>query len=175
MKAMVRRSLFRLFVIVAGLGLVVSSVVAGGQDDTSKRGRKYKLPLPTARVEVTILRDFNGKPIENAAVVFHPMAGEKDEGNMELKTNEDGKAIIDVLPLGDTVRLQVIAKGYQTYGEDYKIDRPSIAIEVKMKRPGAQYSIYEAHDNSGAAVKPATPPADSSRPTASCSWRPTSQ
>ena len=160
MKAMLRRSIFRLFVFVAGFGLVVSSFVAHGQEDTTKRGRKYKLPPPTARVEVTILRDFNGKPIENAAVVFHPMAGDKDQGNMELKTNEDGKAIIDILPIGDTVRLQVIAKGFQTYGEDYKIDRASLAIEVKMKRPGAQYSIYEAHDNSGAA-KPATPPANS--------------
>jgi hypothetical protein len=162
MKAMVRRILFRLVVFVAGFGLVASSLIASGQEDTSKRGRKYKSPPATARVEVTILRDFNGKPIENAAVIFHPMAGDKDEGNMELKTNEDGKAIIDVLPLGDTVRLQVIAKGYQTYGEDYKIDKSSLAIEVKMKRPGAQYSIYQAHDNSGAA-KPATPPADSTK------------
>lgn len=81
---------------------------------------------------------------------------------MELKTNEDGKAVIDVLPLGHMVRLQVIAKGYQTYGEDYKVDRPSLVIEVKMKRPGAQYSIYEAHDGSpvGGGGKPAeVPPA----------------
>ena len=178
MKAMLRRSIFRLFVFVAGFSLVVSSFVAHGQEDTTKRGRKYKLPPPTARVEVTILRDFNGKPIENAAVVFHPMAGDKDQGNMELKTNEDGKAIIDILPIGDTVRLQVIAKGFQTYGEDYKIDRASLAIEVKMKRPGAQYSIYQAHDGSPVGGKtpdpppakdatpppPATPPAQSTPP-----------
>ena len=43
---------------------------------------------------------------------------------MELKSNEDGKTIIDVLPIGDTVRLQIIAKGFQTYGQDYKIDKP---------------------------------------------------
>jgi len=157
MKAMPRRSLSHLVVCLAAFGLVAASLTASGQDE-NKRGRKYKAPPPTARVEVTILRDFNGKPIENAAVVFHPMENGKDEGNMELKTNEDGKAIIDVLPLGDTVRLQVIAKGYQTYGEDYKIDKPSLAIEVKMKRPGAQYSIYEAHDNS------APKPADTAKP-----------
>jgi hypothetical protein len=167
MKAMLRSSIFRLFVIFAGFSLVVSSLAAHGQEDNTKRGRKYKSPPPTARVEVTILRDFNGKPIENAAVVFHPMAGDKDEGNMELKTNEDGKAIIDVLPLGDTVRLQVIAKGYQTYGEDYKIDKPSLAIEVKMKRPGAQYSIYQAHDGSPVGGKtPTPPPAKDSAPPA---------
>jgi hypothetical protein len=60
-----------------------------------------------------------------------------------LKTNEDGKTIIDVLPMGDTVRLQIIAKGFQTYGEDYKIEKADMAIEIRMKRPGQQYSIYK--------------------------------
>jgi len=137
-----RRSLFRVFVFVAGLGLVACSLAAHGQDDSNKRGRKYKAPPPTARIEVTILKDVNGKPVENAAVIFHPMEGEKDKGNMEQKTNEDGKTIIDVLPLGDTVRLQVIAHGFQTYGEDYKIQKPEMTIEIRMKRPGEQYSIY---------------------------------
>jgi hypothetical protein len=125
-------------------------MLAASAQDSPKRGRKYKSPPPTARIEVTILRDVNGKPIENAAVVFHPMQGEKDKGNMELKTNEDGKTIIDVLPIGDTVRLQVIAKGFQTYGEDYKIDKAAMAIEIRMKRPGEQYSIYKNHDGSQA-------------------------
>jgi hypothetical protein len=120
-------------------------VLTAQNSSNDKRGRKFKAPPPTSRVEVTILRDSNGKPIENAAVVFHPMEGEKDMGNMELKTNEDGKTVIDVLPIGDTVRLQVIAKGFQTYGEDYKIDKAEMAIEVKMKRPGEQYSIYKPH------------------------------
>ena len=64
---------------------------------------------------------------------------------MELKSNEDGKAIIDVLPIGETVRLQIIAKGFQTYGQDYKIEKSEMAIEVRMKRPGEQYSIYKEH------------------------------
>ena len=143
---MVRRILFRLSVLLAVFGLVLSSLASNAQDtDTSKRGRKYKSPPPTARIEVTVLRDTNGKPIENAAIIFHPMLGEKDKGYMELKTNEDGKTIIDVLPIGDTVRLQVIAKGFQTYGEDYKVDKAELAIEIKMKRPGEQYSIYKNH------------------------------
>jgi hypothetical protein len=138
--------LSRFTVIVAVFSLAAGSLAAAGQDEISKRGRKYKAPPPTARIEVTVLRDSSGKPIENAAVVFHPMEGEKDKGNMELKTNEDGKTIIDVLPIGDTVRLQIIAKGFQTYGEDYKIDKAEMAIEIKMKRPGAQYSVYKNQD-----------------------------
>ena len=154
---MPRRSLFRFALLVAVLGLAVSSLAAGAQQDTSKRGRKYKSPPPTARIEVTVLRDVNGKPIENAAVIFHPMEGEKDKGNMELKTNEDGKTIIDVLPIGDTVRLQIIAKGFQTFGEDYKIDKPTLAIEIRMKRPGEQYSIYKDHSHDGDAGKTPAP------------------
>ncbi len=143
MKSMLRRSLF-LFVFVAVSGVMILSLAAGAQEKAN-RGRKYKAPLPTARIEVTVLRDVNGKPIENAAVVFHPMEGEKDKGNMELKTNEDGKTIIDVIPVGSTVRLQVIVRGFQTYGEDYAVDKPYMAIEIRMKRPGEQYSIYKPH------------------------------
>jgi hypothetical protein len=138
------RRFFVTFAVLALLGAALAPL-APAQDDSSHRGRKFKAPPPTARIEVTVLKDFNGKPIENAAVIFHPMQGEKDEGNMELKSNEDGKAMIDVLPIGDTVRLQIIAHGYQTFGQDYKIDKDQIAIEVRMKRPGQQYSIYKDH------------------------------
>ena len=109
---------------------------------SSRRGRKYKAPNPTAKIEVSVLRDTDGKPIENAAVIFHTV---KESGNMELKSNEDGKALIDVLEIGETVRLQIIAKGYQTYGADYPIDKGEFAIEIRMKRPGGQYSIYKPH------------------------------
>lgn len=152
---MSRRFLSRLRVFVAVFGLVVLSLTSTvSAQDNSKRGRKYKSPPPTARIEVVVVRDGNSKPIENAAVIFHPMEGEKDKGNMELKTNEDGKTIIDVLPIGDTVRLQVIAKGFQTFGQDYKIDKDQISIEIRMKRPGEQYSIYKNHGE-GADAGPA--------------------
>jgi hypothetical protein len=169
---MFRHLLLRLCVLATALGLVIGSLSSSAQD-TSKRGRKYKSPPPTARIEVTVLRDSSGKPIENAAVVFHPLEGEKDKGNMELKTNEEGKTVIDVLPIGDTVRMQVIAKGFQTYGQDYKIDKAEIAIEIKLKRPGEQYSIYKNHgqtasagkdSNSGAPKEGISPPDASSSP-----------
>jgi len=136
--------------------------------DTTHRGRKYKAPPPTSKVEVTILRGDDGKPIENAAVVFQL---EGDKGNMELKTNEDGKAVIDVLPTGSKVTLQVLAKGFQTYGRDYTIDKPEMAFEVKMNRPGKQYSIYEnepkaAKQDDGAAKdkQPEADKGDASKP-----------
>ena len=155
--AMFHRPLFRSIVAVAGFALFSSSLFVSAQQDDEHRGRKYKVPPPSSRIEVTVLRDVNGKPIEAAAVIFHPMEGERDKGSMELKTNEDGKAVIDVIPIGDVVRLQVIAKGYQTYGADYKIDRPQMGMEIRLKRPGEQYSIYKPHSdtaNSGGNQSP---------------------
>jgi 5-hydroxyisourate hydrolase-like protein (transthyretin family) len=153
-----RRFLHRHFVVLAAIGFILSSLLVGAQETGTKRGRKYKMPPPSARIEVTILRDSSGKPIANAAVIFHAVENGAAKGNMELKTNEDGKAIIDVLPKGGMMRLQVIAKGYQTYGDDYEIDKDEMAIEIRMKRPGEQYSIYKPHPEASEGGKDSNAP-----------------
>ena len=157
------------FLIFAAACLALGSVSLSAQD-SAHRGRKYKPPPPTSKIEVTVVRDSDSKPIENAAVIFH-LGG--DKGNMELKTNEDGKSIIDVLPIGSTMRLQILAKGFQTYGEDYKIDKPEMSFDVRLKRPGEQYSIYKNRDqgpdsqkdgkNGGSAAAPKDPPPTGSK------------
>ncbi len=129
--------------LVASLCLVAGALAVHAQDDSSQHLRKYKVPPASARIEVTVVKDFNGKPIVDAHVIFHPIQGDKDTGYLELKTNEDGKALIDVIPICDTVRMQIIANGYQTYGGDYKVDKSEMSMEIRMKRPGAQYSIYK--------------------------------
>jgi hypothetical protein len=169
MIAMLRRSLLRCSLFLAVLGLALTSVGARAQDN-SGWGRKFKVPPPSSRIEVTILKADNGKPVENAAVIFHPIQGDRNKGSLEVKSNEDGKAVIDVIPVGDTVRLQVIANGFQTYGQDYKIDKAEMKMEVRLKRPGAQYSIYKDKDtsaNSGGGSgsdKSAAPPKNAAPP-----------
>jgi hypothetical protein len=138
---------------------VVSGLVFAAHAQESGRGRKYKPPPPTCKVTVTVVRAYNGKPLENASVVFHPLENGKDKGNMELKTNEDGKVTIDVIPVGDQLRLQVLAPGFQTYGSDYDLPGDTKDIEVKLKRPQKQYSIYEAHpDENGSQPQEQKPP-----------------
>lgn len=122
--------------------LLIPSLLCA-QDST--RGRKYVPPPPTSKITVTVTKATNGKPVENAAVVFHPIKNGKDEGGLELKTNEEGKASLDVIPIGDTLRLQVIATGYQTFGNDYSITTDSKEISVELRHPTRQYSIYEQH------------------------------
>jgi hypothetical protein len=121
--------------VVCGLALTA----AHGQDS---RGRKYKAPPETSHIEVLVLKDANQKPIPNAAVVFHSIKDGKDEGNLEIKTDSTGKAIIDVIPTGSSVDVQVIADGYATFANTYQVNESTRAIEIRMIRPRAQVSTY---------------------------------
>src|SRR5215467_1786072 len=101
---------------------------------------------PLADMSFLIVKEENGKPVRNAAVVLHPVDedGKQKRNGLELKTNSDGKASFEGVPYGK-LRIQVLADGFQTYGEDYDVDKPSLDVTVKMKRPAKQYSIYEEH------------------------------
>jgi len=98
---------------------------------------------PGSTVRFLVLRDLDGKPLRNAEVVLHPINRRgKQSGEMEVKTDADGKASIDGIPFG-VLRVQVLAPRFQTFGEDYEINKPVLEITVKMKHPGGQYSTYE--------------------------------
>lgn len=99
---------------------------------------------PLSSLQFLVVRDYNGKPVHNAAVVLHPVndKGKQARAGMELKTDTEGKTGFDGIPYG-FLRVQVLAQGFQTYGEDFKIDKPKVAITVKLKRPQGQFSVYD--------------------------------
>jgi len=119
--------------IMLGVGMMG---MARAQDDEG----------PMSDLRFVVLKDYNGKPVRNAAVVLHPVSkkGKQSRGGLELKTDNEGHANIDGIPYGP-LRVQVLAPGFQTFGEDYQIDKPELEITVKLKRPGEQYSVYENH------------------------------
>jgi Carboxypeptidase regulatory-like domain len=114
-----------------------------------------KPAIPLSTVNFVVVRDENGKPVRNAAVVLHPVEdnGKQSRGGIELKTDPDGKANYDGVPYGK-MRIQVLASGFQTFGNDYDISHPSEEITVKLKRPERQYSIYEEHPSEKHDQKP---------------------
>jgi len=98
----------------------------------------------SASLQFLIVKDSNGKPVRNAEIVLHPVdkhGHQKSEG-VELKTHEDGKASVNGIPYGK-LRIQVIAPGFKTYGDDYDISLPSHDITIKLQKPSDQYSIYK--------------------------------
>jgi len=126
-------SLVMATVIVLALGMIGS---ARAQDDEG----------PMSALRFVVVRDSDGKPVRNAEVVLHPVKrkGKQAKGEMELKTDAEGRTNIDGIPYGP-LRVQVLAPHFQTFGEDYEINKAEMEITVKLKRPGGQYSIYENH------------------------------
>jgi hypothetical protein len=84
--------------------------------------------------------------VKNASVIMHPVnkKGKQKNSGLQLKTNTDGKTSFDGIPYGP-LRIQVLAQGFQTFGEDYEVNKPDMEITIKLKRPAGQYSIYEDH------------------------------
>ena len=106
-----------------------------------------KPPVPdqkTASVNMTVIRNFSGKPVKNVEVVIYLIDthGKQKQEGLELKTHEDGKAEATGIPYGK-VRIQVIAPGFRTYGEDFSIDQPTHEITIKLQKPAEQLSIYK--------------------------------
>ena len=51
--------------------------------------------------------------------------------------------MLDVIPIGDEVQVQVFKAGYQTFGDKFTNDQERRLLEVKVKPPTGQYSIYQ--------------------------------
>jgi hypothetical protein len=101
--------------------------------------------LSKLRIEVKTL---GGKPVDRASVVVQfggrsiKKLGRKAITHWETRTNQEGVARIPEIPQGK-VRVQVIAKGYQTYGETFEVSQDEQTLEVKLKPPQPQYSSHE--------------------------------
>lgn len=107
-------------------------------------GLSYAQQRNTATLSVVVLRETNGKPVRNAEVVLHRLDkyGKAMQEAIELKTHEDGRAEAGGVPFGRW-RVQVIAKGFQTYGNDQDIQQPQLDLTIKLQKPKDQFSIYK--------------------------------
>src|SRR5271157_429308 len=108
----------------------------------------------------TVLKDDNNKPVRNASVVLHPVGknGKQARGGFQLKTDNDGKTETEGIPFG-CLRVQVLAPGFQTFGDDYDINKPQMDIQIRLKRPKDQLSVYDKPQGTQQTA-PATPPAE---------------
>lgn len=135
------------------LGVLLASSSLLAEQSPERHGRKYKPPPDTSKITVQVSKKFNGKPIMNAAVIFNPFKDGKDIGNLEVKTDPEGKATIDVIPTGSLVRVQVIANGFATFAQEYQVDESTKEIAVEMLRPREQVSSYVNNDGKASSRK----------------------
>jgi len=147
--------------VVAGLMMLAAAfpATAGASD------KKSQYDVPVSVLSFVVLKDDNGKPVRNAGVVMHSVGkhDKQDRGGLELKTDAEGKASFDGVPYGK-LRVQVLAHGFQTFGEDYEVNQPTMEITIKLKRPEGQYSIYQDQQNDKKDDKKPTTPDPNAKP-----------
>jgi hypothetical protein len=103
-------------------------------------------PMSKLRIEVKNLDD---KPIDRASVVVRfaegrsvAKLGKKVITNWEVRTNQEGVARIPSIPQGK-VRIQVIAKDYQTFGATFEVKDEEQTIQIKLNPPQPQFSAHQ--------------------------------
>jgi len=119
---------------IAGIALLLSvaaALPAAAQDDKTQ-------------LTVKVLRESDGKPVADAHVVIHFTEERllKDRrGTWETKTNRKGEVMLPNVPTG-TAKVQVIARGYQTYGDEHHLTKPEEEVTIHLKSPQGQVSAY---------------------------------
>jgi Carboxypeptidase regulatory-like domain len=102
----------------------------------------------TTKLIVHVVND-SDKPVDRASVIVkfvqgrdYIKLGKKIRDTYELRTNQEGEASLPEIPQGK-ILIQIIAKGYQTYGQTLDINEPERTVEIKLNPPQKQYSAHE--------------------------------
>jgi hypothetical protein len=103
---------------------------------------------PMTRLNVVVKTE-SGRPIDHASVVVRFVKGHSViklgktvRTTYELRTNQDGEAKVPEIPQGE-IRIQVIAKGFQTFGQIFDVTEEEKAIDIVLNPPQQQYSSHQ--------------------------------
>jgi hypothetical protein len=103
--------------------------------------------VPMTKLNMVVTTE-SGRPIDQASVIVRFVRGhvvfklKKLRTTYELRTNQDGEAKVPEIPQGE-IRIQVIAKGYQTFGQIFDVTEEEKTIEIKLNPPQQQYSSHQ--------------------------------
>jgi len=91
----------------------------------------------------------SGKPIDRASVIVRFIEGrsivklgKSIRTTFELRTNQEGEAKIPTIPQGK-IRVEVIAKDDQTFGEVFDVDQEEKDLAIKLNPPQQQYTSHQ--------------------------------
>lgn len=108
---------------------------------------EVKLASAMTKINVHVTTQ-GGRPIDRADVVVKFVKGRsiielgrKLHTSWEMRTNQEGIAKVPEVPQG-TILIQVIAKGYQTFGQTFEVNDLEKTIEVKLNSPQEQYTAH---------------------------------
>lgn len=110
------------------------------------------LSFPASAADLTKLKIVvttrSGRPIDRADVIVRfggrsvVKLGKMVRTTWEMRSSQEGVAEIPDMPKGQ-VRIQVIAKGYQTFGDTFDVNEDERTIEIRLNPPQKQYSSHD--------------------------------
>jgi hypothetical protein len=111
-------------------------------DKPNKKDKKSSEPA-TVKLRIEVVAAADGKPIGNASVYvrFNESGGlfHHDKlAELNFKTNQDGSAKVPEIPQG-RIEIQVVAKGWHTFGQWYDVDTDEQTIQIKLAPPPHWY------------------------------------
>ena len=124
-------------IIVAAL-LLLATQLAGQNAAEQKDDASTRLTLQ-------VLNETNKQPVVGAHVVVRfteeRLLRRDKRVAWEAKTNRKGEVVLSDLPTGN-VKVQVIAKGFQTYGDQHDLEKPQEKLTILLQPPKGQVSAY---------------------------------
>ena len=106
----------------------------------------HAAPMTKLNIQV---KTQGGRPVDRASVVVRFVKGhsviklgKRIQTTFELRTNQEGEVNIPTIPQGQ-IRIQVIAKGYQTFGEIFDVTEEEKTIPITLNPPQQQYSAHD--------------------------------
>jgi hypothetical protein len=95
----------------------------------------------TTKLRLSVIAD--EKPVGNASVYvkYNERSGilhREKLAEMNFKTNQDGTVKVPEVPCGK-ILIQVVAKGWHTFGQWYTIDTDYPTIQIKLEPPPHWY------------------------------------
>ena len=127
--------------IVAVVLFLGTSLGAQKQETNRKADEKEGITQLTLQV----LAHENNQPVADAHVVVRFKEGRflrKDKRvSWEAKTNRKGIVVFSDIPTGG-IKVQVIAQGFQTYGDDHDLSKPQEEVTILLEPPKGQVSAY---------------------------------
>ncbi len=126
---------------IGALSLAHAPVVLARTHSQSDQSKKNE-PPPKTRLRIKVTDPY-GKPVGQASVYvrFNESGGlfHKDKlAELDLKTNDDGSTKVPPIPQGK-IMIQVIAKGWRTFGQWYDIETAEETVQIKLKQPPHWY------------------------------------
>jgi len=95
-----------------------------------------------------LIKTQSGRPVDRASVIVRFVEGHSViklgkavRTTFELRTNQEGQANVPEIPQGK-IRIQVIAKGYQTFGQIFDVTDEEKTIPITLNPPQQQYTAH---------------------------------